>query len=324
MFDLSQAFNRFHESRIVALALVMVLYGPSLWAQEARALAKPGEAIERMVRDVDAVSRLLQGRWVKKWVAEVGHLQPIEPKKIVVGEKETDVDESYYYMGRYGSPLAYARLLDLAESNGFREPKGAKVFDFGYGSIGHLQMLARCGAHTTAVDVDPLLPEIYKDASGAFGSGSVQLLHGRFPFETTLVEEAGTGYDLVISKNTLKRGYIHPSRTPTSPRHVIDLGVDDEDFLAAIAKLLKPQGLFVIYNFCPAKAAEDKPYIPWAEGESPFTRDQFATAGFEVLEFDQVDDQAARELAKALRWDSEGGMKLDSELFAWYTVVRRR
>ncbi len=91
--------------------------------------------------------------------------------------------------------------------------------------------------------------------------------------------------------------------------------------MAAIAKLLKPQGLFVISNFCPAKAAEDKPYIPWAEGESPFTREQFAAAGFEVLEFDQVDDQVARELAKALRWDSEGGMKLDSDLFAWYTVV---
>ncbi len=136
----------------------------------------------------------------------------------------------------------------------------------------------RCGAHATAVDVDPLLPEIYKDASGAFGSGSVQLLHGRFPFETTLVEDAGTGYDLVVSKNTLKRGYIHPSRTPTSPRHVIDLGVDDEIFLAAIAKLLKTQGLFVIYNFCPPKAAEDKPYIPWAEGESPFTQEQFVAA----------------------------------------------
>ncbi len=89
MFDLSQAFNRFRESRIVALALVMFLHGSFTWAQEARTLAKPGEAIERMVRDVDAVSRLLQGRWVKNWVAEVGHLQPIEPKKIVVVKKKS-------------------------------------------------------------------------------------------------------------------------------------------------------------------------------------------------------------------------------------------
>ncbi len=89
MFDLSQAFNRFRESRIVALALVMVLYGPSLWAQEARALAKPGEAIERMVRDVDAVNRLLQGRWVKKWVAEVGQLQPIDPKRSLSAKKRS-------------------------------------------------------------------------------------------------------------------------------------------------------------------------------------------------------------------------------------------
>ncbi len=62
------------------------------------------EAIERMVRDVDAVSRLLQGRWVKNWVAEVGHLQPIEPKKIVVGEKEIDVDESYIIWGDMDHP----------------------------------------------------------------------------------------------------------------------------------------------------------------------------------------------------------------------------
>ncbi len=75
-------------------------------------------------------------------------------------------------MGRYGSPLAYARLLDLAESHGFREPKGAKVFDFGYGSIGHLQMLARCGAYATAVDVDPILPKLYKNASGALEPGA--------------------------------------------------------------------------------------------------------------------------------------------------------
>ncbi len=59
MFDLSQAFNRFCASRLVALALVMFLHGSFTWAQETRTLAKPGEAIERMVRDVDAAIRLL-------------------------------------------------------------------------------------------------------------------------------------------------------------------------------------------------------------------------------------------------------------------------
>ncbi|MFM7921041.1 MAG: hypothetical protein ACKPJJ_12505, partial [Planctomycetaceae bacterium] len=83
-------------------------------------------------------------------------------------------------------------------------------------------------------------------------------------------------------------------------------------------------GLFCIYNFCPPKSPDDKPYIPWADGESPFTQEQFAAAGFEVLEFDVVDDEPARELGHLLGWDSDGGMNLKTDLFAWYTVVRRK
>ena len=68
--------------------------------------------------------------------------------------------------------------------------------------------------------------------------------------------------------------------------------------------MLKPGGLFVIYNFCPPKAAMDKPYIPWAEGECPFTREELVNAGFEVLEYDVVDDKEARDLGHRLGWDA--------------------
>jgi hypothetical protein len=128
---------------------------------------------------------------------------------------------------------------------------------------------------------------------------------------------------LIISKNTLKRGYIHPLRK-ADPRTLIDLGVDDDQFLQAMYTALRPDGLLLIYNLCPAKAADDQPYVPWAEGESPFTRRQWKEAGFEVISFDVEDHESARKLGHALGWDQgEGAMRLESDLFAWYTIVRR-
>ena len=234
------------------------------------------------------------------------------------------VDESLFYRGRYGSPLAYARAFDLAEKHGFHPNKGAKVFDFGYGSIGQLRMLAQMGLSATGVDVEPLLSAMYENCSGAHADGNVQLLSGRFPAEEDLVQSAGVGYELFVSKNTLKRGYIHPSREPASPRHVIQLGVSDEAFLKQVSEMLNSHGLMVFYNLCPPKSAPDKPYVPWAEGESPFTREQLEAAGFEILEYDVVDDEVARELGHQLGWDAAGGMKLETDLFAWYTIARKK
>ena len=168
----------------------------------------------------------------------------------------------------------------------------------------------------------PLLKAMYLDASGPLGDGSVQVFDGRFPAEPELVEKIGRDFDLVLSKNVLKRGYIHPTREVSDPRMTIELGVDDPTFLANVHKMLKPGGLFVIYNFCPPKSKIEEAYVPWAEGESPFTREMYAAAGLEVLSFDVVDDEAGRELAIALGWDKDG-MKVESELFAWYTIARK-
>ena len=88
--------------------------------------------------------------------------------------------------------------------------------------------------------------------------------------------------------------------------------------------MLNPQGLFVIYNLCPPKAPEDKPYIPWADGECPYTKDQLSQAGFDILEYDVIEDKQARELGRLLGWDIEGGMDLENDLFAWYTIARKR
>ncbi|MEY3172504.1 MAG: hypothetical protein RLZZ436_417 [Planctomycetota bacterium] len=308
----------------VLLAIVGPTFGTPAFAQETESAATPGSVVAELAEEIKQLQPFVKGEWTKRWVAEAAQLEKVRPRKVTVAGREILVDELLFYSGRYGSPLTYARALDLAEKHGFSPQENARVFDFGYGSIGHLRMLAQLGLHVTAVDVDPLLPVMYENATGPYSKGHITLLNGRFPAEEPLVQQAGTGFDLVLSKNTLKRGYIHPAREPASPRHVIELGVTDEAFLTQIAGMLKPGGVFLIYNLCPPKAAPDKPYIPWADGESPFSQEQLTAAGFEVLEFDVVDDKPAREMGRLLGWNAPGGMNLETDLFAWYTVARRK
>ena len=52
----------------------------------------------------------------------------------------------------------------------------------------------------------------------------MKLVHGRFPADPKVVAAVGGGYDLFLSKNTLKRGYIHPAEK-VDPRLLVDLGV---------------------------------------------------------------------------------------------------
>ena len=304
------------------LLLACVVLAGECSSQE-KTPAKAGDILTKLSSEVDAAKPLVTHPWVAEWMSTVGKLPPIEPRTISYNQKEMIVDEAMYYSGRYGSPVAYARALDLATSAGFQGGVPCRVFDFGYGSIGHLKMLALSGHQCVGVDVAPLLKVLYANSNGPLGRGSVEVLDGRFPMQQDLVTKIGKNYDLVISKNVLKLGYIHPTREVPDARMVIDLGVDDAAFLSSVSDMLTPKGLFVIYNFCPAKALRDKPYIPWAEGESPFSREAFEKSGFEVLHFDVNDDREARRLAHALKWDDEGGMDLEKDLFAWYTIVRK-
>jgi SAM-dependent methyltransferase len=236
------------------------------------------------------------------------------------------VDETFYYTTRYGSPLAYARPLDLLGLDG---ADGLKVLDFGYGTVGHLRLLAMLGADATGVDVDPLLPALYGEPSdqGEVKSrggraGHVRLLSGRFPADPAIRTAVGEGYDLILSKNTLKRGYVHPSE-PTDPRRLLNLGVDDAAFLKSAFAALKPGGRLLIYNLSPAPSPPGQPYKPWADGRCPFTRDDCEGAGFRVIEYDKDDSPAARALGKALEWDKRDGMNLEADLFGQYTILQR-
>jgi hypothetical protein len=133
----------------------------------------------------------------------------------------------------------------------------------------------------------------------------------------------GGGYDLFLSKNTLKRGYIHPAR-PTNPAWLIELGVSDEAFVKAVAGSLKPGGYFLIYNLTPPQAPPDKPFLPMADGRCPFPRAVLEANGFEVLAYDVDDSKAARALARALKWDVQEKMNPETDLFGLYTLARRR
>ena len=239
------------------------------------------------------------------------------------------IDEDTYQGLFYGSPLAYLLPLErLAGGTGFGGLRGKRVADFGHGGIGQLRLFAELGAEAVGIDVDPLQPVLYAAPAdqGPFGTagGSVRLVHGRFPADPQAVAAVGGGYDLFLSKNTLKRGYVHPAEK-VDPRLLVDLGADDPVFLKAVASALKPGGWLVIYNLSPAPNAAGKPYRPMADGRCPFSAEDLAAAGFETLVRDGVDDTAARALGAALGWDKPpANMRLDDDLFALVTIARKK
>lgn len=291
----------------------------------------------RLVREfLDAVPALptLRPRTVAFDSARTRYWSAAEHAALPEGDRSRlltrTLGESFYYNTRYGTPLAYARALEILSEAGLRSVRGKRIADFGYGTAGHLRLLAGLGANATGIEVDPLLRALYSEPGdqGAIESGraagTLRLLTGQWPAEESIRQDAGAGYDLFISKNTLKNGYIHPAEA-VDPRRLVHLGVSDSAFVAELSRLLKPGGLALIYNISPAPAAPGKPYIPWADGRCPFPRAQLESAGFEVLAFDRDDSEFVRRMGHALGWDDSEGAKMDlqNDLFAHYTLLRR-
>lgn len=248
-------------------------------------------------------------------------------------------DEERYYYTRYGSPLANVRALELAAQYGLTDAAGMRVMDFGYGAIGHLRLLASLGAHVVGVDPDSYLDALYSQPSdqGSYPNarnlyrgpnGSVTLVHHYWPRDEvaiSAVNRAGP-YQLIISKNTLKRGYIKPARAAPKSQ-LIELGVSDDVFLKHMFDALAPGGIFVIYNISPKLSAPNETYRPWSDGRSPFSRQQFTQAGFQIVSFDQNDDAFVRRMGALLKWDqNDKGEKIDdlnTNLFGLYTILKK-
>ncbi len=252
----------------------------------------------------------------KTWLTEVEAKKLPEAERAQLVRQEDD-DELYY--ARVADPLGYLRAFDVLAATGF-DPKGKKVLDLGYGSIGQLKMLAAIGADVTGIEVHPALPLLYAKENGKQGKGKVTVLHGYFPKDEALVKAAGGGYDLWMSKNTLKKGYVRPD----SGTAQIDVGTD-EAFLGKVHDMLRPKGLFYIYNFGPAPVPPGKPAIPMADIRCPFSKEALEKAGFEVLAFDVSDDAEGRASAKVLEWDQgPDAFDVEKDLFARYTLARRK
>jgi SAM-dependent methyltransferase len=239
-----------------------------------------------------------------------------------------DLDESFYWNTRYGSPLAYVRALEVLGENGVRSLARQRVADFGCGMLGQLRLMALRGADATGIDVDPLLRALYS-APGDQGEivaadgtrGRVKLVTGQWPADDATRADVGADFDLFLSKNTLKNGYLHPAQ-PVDPRQLVHLGVSDSAYVAELFRVLRPGGRVLIYNLCPAPAAEGKPYIPWADGRCPFPESAWRAAGFRVVVFDRDDSPAARTMGQALGWDA-GGMDLAHDLFATWSLFEK-
>ena len=332
--------------RLAALAILALAASLPALAQDTTQAAP--SRIAQLEEEARALAPLFKTPLVRDFLAAVPKLPAIQTRTVYRDSARTrawsareaarlpdtlraklvprTLDEKFYYDTRYGSPLAYARALEVLGQNGVKSVRGMRVADFGCGMLAQLRLLAENGATTIGIDVDPLLPALYSEPGdqGAVGAGSVALAIGQWPATDEMRRAVGEGLDLFISKNTLKNGYLHPAE-PVDPRMLVHLGVPDSEFVAALARAVKKGGRVLIYNLCPAPAPPGKPYIPWADGRCPFPRDMWTAAGFKVLEFDRDDSPAARAMGHALGWDQgEGGMKLESDLFATWSLFQRK
>ncbi len=243
----------------------------------------------------------------------------------------TPVAEATYQGLYYGTPLAYLPALELWAAKGgpAGDLRGKKILDFGHGGIGHLRLLAELGAEVVGVDIDDLQSILYTAAAGDLGpvgkrGGSVRLVHGKFPADPGIATAVGTGYDLFLSKNTLKNGYLHPAQ-PVDPRVRVDVGADDPTFLRAMRATLKPGGHAVIFNLTTALTPPGPKYSPQTDGRCPFSAADLRAAEFETILRDDNQDAPVRALGKALGWfGAQTGIKAETDLFALATILRKQ
>ena len=340
---------------IASVSLGIASFAMSMQAPPAGApLVTPG-VVDQMRADAVALQEIATSDLAKQFLKGAVQLPPIEDRQLYFDPeakvylspqqaaqlppetqktlKQGIMNERVFYYTKYDTPLAYVRAIELIGQAGIKNLQGAKVLDFGYGTIGHLRMMASQGGHVVGLDVDTMLAALYsqpgdtgeiKNEGGA--SGSITLLHGRLN-EPQVKDQIGAGYDIIMSKNTLKRGYVHPpAEEQVDPRQLVDLGLDDGAFVKAWFDMLKPGGIVMIYNLSPKEAdvASGERYLPWADGRCPFERDVLEKAGFEIVQYNADDSEMARKMAGILGWDKRTPpMDLENNLFGLYTILRK-
>ena len=245
------------------------------------------------------------------------------------------IDDQRYY-GHYSTPLAWVRPFEILAENGIASVDSKRVLDFGFGNVSQLRMLASLGADVTGIEVaggihqamysrESDQGEIARLSSGKIeNNGNVNLAFGQWPAEKAMVAEVGRNFDLIITKNVLKLGYIHPQQE-VSKRMLIDLGVPDDQFLGELFKTLKPGGQILVYNIHPSQSPDPKEYKPWAHGETPWKKSDVEKAGFEVVAWHVDDSSAIQSLGTKLGWrdSSESQEAFETGFRAMYTLLKK-
>lgn len=317
--------------RVAVLALVSV--GVSFGATT-------NSALDSIRRDAAALAPLVHSSLAREFLSGCSALPP-PPARIVFRDSVTrnycsekdalsqpasyrarltpeHLDGLYYYQTRYGSILTYTRMFEILGDDGRVTFNHQRVLDFGYGRIGHLKALASLGATAVGIDVDPQLLALYSEredqgnVKGAGGRvGAVRTVTGWFPGDSSTRAAIGTGYDLIISKNTLKGGHLPEERA--RQRRIVDLGVNDSVFVRRVAACLKPGGLFMMYTISG----------PMGNAGCPFSEELVRVSGFEIVAYDRDDSPGARAMMAALRGGQESEPSVsDTDVTARYTLLR--
>lgn len=295
-----------------------------------RAETKPGWTVARLQRLAKSLHSAVQSDLARDFLNATSALPWIQPRKLYQDPESKELypssriasisaerrwklvsrsfDENEYYEGRYGMPLSYAIVMDVLARQGIASISGKRILDIGFASILPLRLMACLGASVTGIETDKLPHALY-GFDGDTGivrtvrgrtidrthEGNIRLERGRLGVDW---KPAPGSFDLVLSRNTLKQGYVHP-RAEHAHEPNVKLKMTDEAFLSLLRASLAKNGLLVIYNtFDPADSG------PGADGRSPFSREQIAGAGLDVLEHDLSDDRAALALFGAA--DSAG------------------
>ncbi len=308
--------------------------------------SKPGSHVARLQALAKKLRVHASSDLARDWLDAAGSLPWIQPRRLYQYPAKKDLfprsavmrlpaehrslllsrefDERAYYDGRYGNGLAYWPLVEALARTGVSSLAGLRVLDIGYATILPLRLMACLGARALGIDTDTFPIAMYGEASdtGAIRAvkaktnpaalaGSIEVSRGRIGIDWTPEPES---LDLILSRNTLKNGYVHPNAEYAHEPNV-RLDLDDRAFLRVVRESLRRGGLCVIYNtFDPAEVG------PGADGRSPFSREDFASAGFEVLAFDEPDDARQATFADVVRAAGENtGSSVPKALL---TIVR--
>lgn len=317
--------------------------------------AEPNAYLDGLRAESARLASTIETEAVREWAAATDRLTPITPRSIWfrqeprsllsaaeyaalaegdrAGYTERPITDQSYYATNFGTPLCYARCLDIAaQAGGLESFNDARVLDYGYGQMGQVRMLAACGAEVVGVDPSAGLRVRYSmpEDQGAYPAGasdsadepqgSVKLVTGFWPGEAETAAAVGTGFDVIIARNVLKHGYVHPiGEVP--PGSQINLSCSDEEFLKAVFDALNPGGVMLIYNLGGPRL-RDGAYDPSADINCPWTRSSLEAAGFEVVAFDMDDSEPTRKHAVIFGWAQETD-PLGSQWFSLYTVLKR-